>query len=363
MAACPVCGASVEPASPECPTCHLDVALFVAVRDAAAMTRDTDPVYLKTVAELLRSVDLSAPAFEAPSPPAPASPAPAAEPPDRAPRPVRAVAPLPLPEIPSLPELPRGDALRSRAHEYHLLAEQLGADLGDPSARASVAEESDDEEGLGVAVREMFVHLASLLVAAYDVEAARRNEIASHGPVAPADLELHAMRRAIVVGDLTGARRHLLAARATLGRLQEGWATGRILLTECELLVETLRELGGDPSPAARPLEEARRLLDGPRPERAEMLLAQTAHALWTRLEPRFTEELKRLRDRLVELREGGADLTVPLAKLRTIGTELSRRNFAGAIGAHRQLRELLGPVEPAPLVATGAPERATPPA
>lgn len=365
MAACPVCGAETVASSTECPTCHLDVALFSAVRDAAAMTRDTDPVYLRTVAELIRSVDLTTPLPPGaePAPLLRAVPLPAviadASGGGEGPSPV--VAPLPPLTVPSLPELPDGDALRSRFHEYDLLAQVLHVDLGDRAQRAALAEESGDTTALAATVHEVFVLLASAVARGYAVEAARRTEHGPRGPSTAADAELAAVRQAMDDGDLPGASRHLAQARAELDRAGEGWAAERILLTECELLAETIRELGGDPTPALGPLEEGRRALEAGDPARAETLLAQTVHALWVVLEPRFTDELKHLKDRLADLRRGGADLSVPLGQLRAVATELGRRNFAGAILAYRPLRGLLGATEAAPPEPAAAAERARP--
>lgn len=365
MAACPVCGAETAASSAECPTCHLDVALFAAVRDAAAMTRDTDPVYLRTVAELIRSVDLTAPPPPGAEPapllrvaPLPAAPA---DPSGGGSGPSSVVAPLPALAIPSLPQLPDGDALRSRFHEYDLLAQELHVDLGDRARRAALAEESGDPTALAAAIREVFVLLASAVAQGYAAEAARRAELGTRGPSTAADTELGAVRQAMDGGDLPGASRHLAKARTELDRAGEGWAAERILLTECELLAETIRELGGDPAPALGPLEEGRRALEAEDPVRAETLLAQTVHALWVVLEPRFTDELKRLKDRLADLRRGGADLSVPLGQLRAVATELGRRNFAGAILAYRPLRGLLGVTEAAPTGVTAAAERVRP--
>ncbi len=352
MAACPVCGGAVTDGAAECPTCHLDVALFAPVRDAASLGRDADPVYYRTIAELFRAADLLGPAPEldlpepaarsAPPPPTVSVPAPS----------------TPLLPLPPVPDLPTGDGLRSRAHEYRLLGRQLGLEMPDLVRRAEAADEADDDRALAAVVREMFVHVASALVAAYDVEAARRQGLVGRADAPQADTELAGVRAAMDASDLTGAHRHLLRLREELVRLEEGWATQRILLTECDLLIETIRELGGDPAPALGPLEEGRRELDGPQRERAELLLAQTTYALWVLLEPKFTEELRRIRDRLVELRGSGADVAPALAKLRVVAAEIRRRNFAATVVAYRQLRDLVGRPGPS---AAGAPAATAP--
>ncbi len=353
MAGCPVCGGEVAERATECPTCHLDVALFDPVRDAASLGRDADPSYYRTIAELFRAVDLLGPAPElglAEPPVARGAPTAPTSPPS-----------VPLLPLPAVPDLPPGDALRSRAHEYRVLGRQLGIEMPDLVGRAEAAEGSGDEGALTAVVREMFVHLASALVAAYDVEAARRHGLSGRLPAPGADSELAAVRSTMERADLTGACRHLARLRDELSRLEEGWATERILLTECDLLIETIRELGGDPAPALGPLEEGRRELEGPQREHAELLLAQTTYALWVLLEPKFTSELRRIRDRLVELRGAGADVGPALAKLRVVAGEIRRRNFAATVVAYRQLRDLVGRPGTGALAATSGTGQASP--
>jgi hypothetical protein len=346
--ACPICGTSASESARECPTCHLDVSLFVPVRDAAALGRDSDPVYYRTIAELFRTADLLGPAPELVVAEPPQAPVVATLPPGevtRSTRPAVEAPAVPLVGMPAVPSLPEGDALRSRAHEYEVLASHLGSPLPELAARAKAADESGDERALADVVREMFVHVAGALVAGYDAEGARRNELAARGATPAADAELALFRSSFDGGDLTGASRHLARAREEIARLAEAWATERILLTECDLLAETIRELGGDPAPALGPLRDG----EGHAPDVTELVLAQTTYALWVVLEPRFTEELKRIRDRLVELRHAGADVAPALVRLRTVAAEIRRRNFAGTIIAYRQLRELVRPGPTAP--------------
>jgi hypothetical protein len=368
MASCPACGVEVPAERTDCPGCHLATSLFGAVKEAAGRTGDTDPAFLSTVAELIRSVDLEGAPDPAPAPllrPSPTSRGPAVldlprSEPELRPEPVR-----PLQGIPPLPAPARGEALRQRASDYLRLSRRLGLDLTGLSARVSSAETAGDEHSLDSAVREIFVHVASGLAVEFEEELARRNEIAQLVPTPSADVELDAIRGAIGAGDLVGADRRLTHVQDELARLEDIWATGRILIASCDLLSETLTELGGDPTPALGPLREGRRLLSSGRRETAERLLARGSLALWALLEPRFFDELKRVRDRLLELRSSGAELGPALADLRAVSTELRRRNFVGTIVAYRGLRGFVGPpesVEGAVAPATEAgPERPSP--
>lgn len=358
--ACPICGSIASEGARDCPTCHLDVELFAPVRDAAALGRDSDPAYYRTIAELFRTADLLGPVPELAAVDAVAPVLVPELPPGEASRSASgraepAVA-VPLLALPAVPDLPRGDALRSRADEYLAVAAKLGLELPDLAARARAAEEVGDDAALGAVARELYVHVAGALVSGYDVEGARRNELAGRTVPASVDVELAAVRSSMEAFDLSGAARHLARAREEIGRLSERWASEKILLTECDLLAATLRELGGDPAPALGPLREGSRGEAGSGPELTELVLAQTAVALWTLLEPRFTSELKRLRDLLVERRAAGRDVGPALAKLRLVATEIRRRNFAGTVVAYRQLRAAVGPAGAEPLV-VGVPE------
>jgi len=368
MVSCPACGEEVGDDIRQCPRCHLSTTLFGAVRDAARGATDPDPTYLRTIGELLATVDRSEPPRAGVEPahgllsrpgrlpvlvPSPSGPAPA-------PRVVET-----LPPLRDLPQLPSGAPFaetRRRLDEYFVLGRRLGLDFTDFEARFGAANLSDDLPSLDVLAREMFVHLASSVAEEYESALARRNEIAQLVPTPSADVELEAVRKAIAVGDLPGAQRRLAHVRDEVLRIEEDWEVGRILVTECDLLVTTLRDLGGDPAPALGPLEEGRRYFtEGRRPE-AERLLARAAVALWTVLEPRFFDDLKRLRDRMVESRSAGGDVAPAVRALREVATELRQRNFVGTVVAYRNLKgfldraaapEVVGAAEPVPVART----------
>jgi hypothetical protein len=360
MAVCPACGTEVPAGDPECPKCHLASSLFDAVLEAAGASGSSDPAYLRTVADLLRSVDLETPA-EPTSPPLLRPSAgmrglgtlelPKSEP---------ALQPVPLLQLTELPALPapvQGEALRHRAEEYLRLGRRLGLDLTSLAARVGSAEVTADERSLDAAVRELFVHVAGSLAEGFEFELARRNEIAQLVPTPSADVELNALRVALAAGDLLSADRRLSHVRDELSRLEDIWATGRILIASCDLLAETIAELGGDPAPALGPVREGRRLLGDGHRDLGERLLARGTLALWAVLETRFFDELRRMRDRLLELRATGAELGPALADLRAVSTELRRRNFVGTIVAYRGLRGFVGPPEGADAVVVPAAE------
>ena len=373
MLRCPACGHEVpEPDSVACPHCHLSTGLFEAVQEAAGDAHAPDPRYLRTIAELLASVDLQAtpepaarpaqgllsrPARFPSLPTAPRS----APPPTPEPPPV-----APLTDLPALPAARPGEDLRRRLDEYFQIGRRLGLDFTGFERRAGSAGLVDDTPSLEVLAREMFVHLLSALAEEYESVLARRNEIAQLVATPSADVELGAIQRAISAGDLSGGQRRLVHVRDELTRVEEEWEVGRILVTECDLLARTLRELGGDPSAATGPLEEGRKLLGEGRRAEGERLLARGAVALWALLEPRLFEDLRRLRDRLVEVRSAGLDVTPAIAELRSIAKELRQRNFVGTLTAYQRLRaffERTAAPEPSGGVAPGETARSSSPA
>lgn len=354
---CPACGTRLPGEAPVCPKCQLSGSLFAAVREAAG-PGETDPVSLRTIGELLSTVDLSKPATPATGTPGLLSrsaqfpPLPTAEvvppPPEVPPAP----APAPLEEFPELPPLATDAELDRRLEEYLQLGRRMGLDFARFEERNSEAHLTQDRASLDSLAREMFVHILSVLAEEFEAELAHRNELAAFCPTSSVDVELDAARQALARRDLTGARRRLTHLRDELQRSEEEWAVGRILVTEGDLLAGTIRELGGDPAPALGPFEEGRRLVRAGRRSDGERLLARGAIALWAVLEPRLVEDLHRLRDRLIEIRSAGGDIEAPVVELRNVLGELRQRNFVGTIVAYRRVRSFVDQQAPAAEVA-----------
>ncbi|MCI4338709.1 MAG: hypothetical protein L3J68_00015 [Thermoplasmata archaeon] len=353
MATCPACGIESPVDDSVCPRCHLAVGLFGAVREAAGASSDTDPTYLRTIGELLATVDLPA-GSEAPTEPArnllsrPTSAPELAAGPSTLSGLRNAPAPEPIIELPPEPNpyAPPSE-VQHRLREYFQVGRRLGLDFTDFESRAGSAALVDDNDSLEILAREMFVHVSSSIVEEYESLLARRNELAQMLPTASADVELTAVRRAIGVGDLGGAVRRLAHVRDELTKAEQQWQVDRILAAEGDLMVTTIRELGGDPTPAVGPLEEGRRLFaEGHRVE-SERVLAQAAVALWTLLQPRLLTELRRLRDRMVEERASGLDIEPAVKELRSVSLELRQRNFVGTIISFRRLRSSIDRTAP----------------
>jgi hypothetical protein len=346
---CPACGTELPGDAPACPKCRLSGNLFDVVREAAGPLAAMDPVSIRTIGEILATVDLTTPVAPTAAPTGavlsrssrfPSMPAPESLPESSEPvedRPVPVVEPLEV--YPELPPGPTEAELDRRLEEYFQMGRRFGLDFTEFERRSQAAHLTQDRGSLEALGREMFVHLTSAVAAEFESALARRNELAALAPTTSADVELDAIRQAIALGDLAGAQRRLVHVRDELQRAEEEWAVGRILLTEGELLAATVRDLGGDPTPALGPYEEGRRLVRLGRRTEGERLLARGAIALWAVCEPPLIEDLRRLRDRLAELRTAGVDIEPAVEEIRSVIHELRQRNFVGTIVAYRRVR------------------------
>jgi hypothetical protein len=357
---CPACGAEVPADALECPRCHLAVHLFDAVREAVGVP-ENDPRYSTELRELLQAVEptpeegakgpatLAYPArFPAPS--GPSVPPPEGE------------TPPPLDALPALPELPSGGipALRRQLDDFLQVARRQSLDVADLVERSREGISLDDARTLETVVRELFVRLAAALSEQYEAEVGQRNGLVNLVPLAHVDAELAGARGSLLAGDVAAAQRRLKTAGEQLDALEESWSTFQILLTECDLLTETIRELGGDPGPALGPLEEGRRLgLEG-RKDEAEPVLARATVALWSVLNPRFLPEMRRIKDALLARRAAGADVGRAVEEFRELTAHLAARNFGATITGYRRLRAFVdvpssGPAEAAPVPSSAA--------
>ncbi len=342
---CPACGAPTLSDATECPSCHLAVELFAPVQEAAGGT-DVDPSYIRTIGEILAAVDLAHPAPPIETPPMALLSRPSrfpAPPPPRTPAaPIRTPEALrPLVELPALPAATSAGVLKRQIDEYFQVGRRAGLDFTDFKERAGAAMLTDDVPSLEVLSRDLFVHLTASLTDEYEAVLTRRNELAQLIPTPTPDVELEASRTALGRGDLTGAQRRLHHVSEELNRLEQEWEVVQILTTEADLLAETIRDLGQDPTPALGPLIAGRALVaEGRRPE-AERMLARASIALWSILQPGLVRDLQRLKDRILDLRAGGNDIDPAVEQLRALTTELRKRNFVGTVVAYRRLKVL----------------------
>ena len=346
---CPACGSTPAEGATECPGCHLAVELFDAVRDAAGGNPE-DPNYVKAIGDLLSAVELSAAASAPAQQPAGImSRPPRVAPVSPAPKPATPAPSRPVPEVdssvplPALPEKHALSALKQQVDDYLMLARRAGVTTKGFSERAATAMMTDDVPSLEALARDLFVHLSARMTEEYQAILARRNEIAQLIPTPSADVELQSSKAALARGDLAGASRRLRHVTEELSRLEQEWEVVQILTTENDLLAETVRELGGDPTPALGPLVAGRAMVAEGRRNDAEQMLARGTLALWSVLQPPLVKELHRMKERIVERKDSGDEVEPALEQMRALLIELKKRNFVGTIVAYRRLRVLIG--------------------
>lgn len=338
MSACPVCGFESPEDATECHRCHLARALFEPVRDAVGDDRG-DPGYLTAVGALLAAVESPTPVPEAGVLSA------AGRFPPLRPAGIDAAAPRAPGAVVGLPALPPAGEVPSllrQVNDYLQVGRRQGIDLAAFADRARDASAARDRDALESLARELFVHLAASLTEEYERALGRRNELSGLVPTASPDVELEGCRAALAMGDLAGAQRRLRHVGQELGDLEEQWATVQILLSECDLMAATIRELGGDPEPALGPVAEGRRLAREGNRASAEPVLAGAGVALWALLAPAFLAELARAKDAIVRERAQGGEAAAGIRDLRQVAVELQHRNFAAAIATFRRLRPLV---------------------
>ncbi len=344
--ACPACGLETPDGATECARCHLATGLFEAVREAAGDQPDADPRFVQTIGEILQQLG------DEPAEPADPRAGQIAYP-HRFPSPVRGSPrpetadasgppPRPLGTLPALPPAGEVPLLLRQVNDLLQLGRRQGLDLTMYTDRAREALATQHRPMLDALARDLFVYVAAALTEEYETAIGRRNELAGLVPTASPDVELEASRASLALGDLAGAQRRLRHVEETLVDLEEQWATVQILVTECDLLAVTIRELGGDPTPALGPLAEGQRRARSGERAGAEPVLARATLALWTILNPLFQRELERLKQRLVGARADGTDVSVATGHLRQLAADLRHRNFAAAVATYRALRALV---------------------
>jgi hypothetical protein len=252
----------------------------------------------------------------------------------------------PISELPALPPLEGDDprrALRVEVDLLYSLGRQMGLDLGAAESRIRSAVAADDLLGFDSVRRELFVQEAAALAERLEGALARGQELRALLGTETPDAELDGAREALGRGNLLGSFRVLRIAEEGLDTLEEEWETVRVLALEAELLVETIRELGGDPSPAQGPLEAARKYARAGDRAAAEPLLARALLALWHVVAPLLRGQVVDLTARLEGMERSGESTLPARHALHAMAGELRAHNFGGAVVAWRRARDAAG--------------------
>lgn len=338
---CPVCGAENPPGASNCQGCQLSTSLFSAVREAAG-TETADSEYAKAIAEILAVVGPEAPGASAESRSGATLTSqprfPALSEVRRERETVRRA-----PTLPNLPMLPAGSGvslLHQQVEELVRVGRREGLDLAELDTQTLDALRAENSSQLDSIRRTLFVQVAGAVAEDLEVQTARRNELAALVATPAVDGDLATSRDAFTAGDLGGTVRGLRQAADGLSSLEEEWATCQVLTAEADLMIETMRDLGHDPGPAAGPLTEGRRLARQGDSERAEHVLAGANRALWELLAPQLTHSLKGILTQLQMRAGSGQDIAPEVHELRQLSALIRRRNFGAAVSAYRRLRK-----------------------
>ncbi|HEV2316423.1 MAG TPA: hypothetical protein VGV89_02460 [Thermoplasmata archaeon] len=335
---CPACGEATPSDRVACPKCGLPTALFEPVRLAAGSGHGGDPHLLHEILALVgadrpSSPDGSGPGDLAHPPRFPSAGSPTAG----------NAGGTPPGEIPAIPALGAGEpraVLRRQIDELLTVGRRLGLDLAPFDHRVRDAVQVDSTDAYENVRRELFVHVAATLAEQIEIDLGRRNELASVIPDGLPDGELESARGALLQGDLSGAQRTVRAIDERLSALEEEWETVQVLSVEAELLLETLRELGGDPTPLLAAVESGRASARSGDRETAERVLTHAVLAVWHVAAPLLLRRITQLQSSLADAARAGQEVAAPRHALVQMGRELRLRNFGGAITEFRRARD-----------------------
>jgi hypothetical protein len=351
---CPVCGEENPEEARACGVCGLARSLFEPVRTAVGPAGGgrPDPALLAEILEAVGEAPATVAAAGELAFPArfPAGVATAAPPRARP-------APRALPELPALPPGDPTLARRRQIDELLTLGRRLHLPLEGPERRMREAILANDTAGFEEVRRHVFVIAAAELAEALEIARAQRAELTVLLGAGTPEAELASAEEALGSGDLWGAERRLRGAQEALARLEETWATVQILALEGDLLLETIRELGGDPSPALGPFAAGRRRARAGDRAAAEPLLARSLAALWHLLAPRLLLQIRSLRRDILRAEGERRDTSPAAHALHQLARDLRQRNFGAAIVNYRSARDAIGHL------AAPAPPPAPPPA
>jgi hypothetical protein len=349
---CPICDSTTPEGASVCPGCGLSVGLFQPV--AAAAGTAESPGHPHLVGEIAEATGAPPPSTDSTGPaelahPARFLPALSGWPRPAAPEP----APVPLPELPALEAGEPRAVLRRQLDSLFTLGRRLALDLGSVESALRTAIEIDDVPTYEALRRELFVRVAASLAEGLELALARRNELAALLATGTPDTELDASRASLARGDLLGTYRNLRRAEESLALLEDEWATVEVLALEAQLLAQTVRELGGDPSAALGPLAAAQEHARQGDREGAEPLMAGAVLAIWHLLAPRLRSEVNELVERLVRAESQGASTVAARQALHAMATDLNAHNLGAAVLAWRRARDAAAPgvAEPEPPV------------
>ncbi|HTD80728.1 MAG TPA: zinc ribbon domain-containing protein [Thermoplasmata archaeon] len=361
---CPVCGSSVDADARSCPTCGAEFAEDAveefecpscgATVAASALACPTCGVTFAEETELAAA-------------PAP-RPAPEARPPERAP-PARPAAPAVRESVlrqrldkakavraatpPSAPpvdrralykELPR---LVNEVKPMLLTARKVGADIEEPkrlindAIAAGKRREIDRAVALvsqaKVSLERSFAGQISARVDGLleDLEKAK----SGGSEVGPVESLLGESIGSLESGDFVASSDRVNAAREEFEKIAGGYHRAKEALRAAEALMEDSRVFGIDVRDADRFIRQGREALGKREYDAASRVADQATGAIMNVLPDFLNDEMKRARNKLLDLKMRGGDLTRPIGLLKQASIHLKREEYADAMRFVRQFR------------------------
>ena len=326
---CPACGATVDAATTVCPSCGVTFASEEEIEASAAPSGAPAGVPARSAAAVVevREVELRARLARAQS--ARSGTGPASPPVDR-----RAL----------YKELPR---LVNEVKPLLLSARRVGVDIEEPKRLINDAITAGKRREIDRAValvsqskasleRSFTAQIASRVEALLgDLEKAR----SGGSKVGPVETLLDESIRKLEGGDFVVASERANAAREEFEKLAGGYHKAKESLRGAEALAEDGRVFGLDVREAERAVRQGREALGRREYDRATQLAEQAKGAIMRVLPDFLNEEMKRARNKLLDLKMRGGDLTRPIGILKQASIHLKREEYGDAMRFVRMFR------------------------
>jgi predicted RNA-binding Zn-ribbon protein involved in translation (DUF1610 family) len=330
---CPSCGSTVDAAAKACPTCGVTFAADAGLAAApppriAPEHRPPErapagrPAPLEVRETILRQRLDRAKAVRAATPPS-------APPVDR-----RAL----------YKELPR---LVNEVKPMLLTARKVGVDIEDPKRLINDAIAAGKRRDIDRAVA--FVSQAKVsLERSFAAQIGARVDAlledlekakAGGSEVGPVESLLGESISALEAGDFVASSDRLNAAREEFEKVAGGYHRAKEALRAAEALMEDSRVFGIDVRDADKFIRQGREALGKREYESASRAADQATGAIMRVLPDFLNDEMKRARNKLLDLKMRGGDLTRPIGLLKQASIHLKREEYADAMRFVRQFR------------------------
>ncbi len=326
---CPVCGAGVDATASACPSCGVTFSDEVGAEAPPVDARSTSPAGWPSAppAPAVVETGLRDRLSKARAARSRAAPPPATE--DR-----RAL----------YRELPR---LVNEVKPMLLNARKIGVDIEEPkrmindAIAAGKGREIDRAVALVSQSKEALERSFTAQVSARVESLLEEVEKAKAGgsDVGPLEALLDASIGKLADGDFVASSDKVNEAREEFERLAGGYHKAKESLRAAEALAEDGRVFALDVREAERHIRQGREALGRREYDRATQLADQARNAVMKVLPDFLNEEMKRARNKLLDLKVRGGDLTRPIGILKQASIHLKREEYGDAMRFVRMFR------------------------